>query len=161
MKYTPLFIAVPLSLFLLFICAGGYAEEGAPQEDILADFHPYRQGLPQVEGITPGMQIDQTNFQVAESVLPPEVLTYLQAGDFTISVRETTDMPLRQAYIQATLGAFSPGGTRRGAAEELCGGPAVSCGRSAGSDSRRENGLEPALPGSGRHPRDVGHRRDA
>ncbi len=103
MKYTPSFITVPLSLFLLFICAGGYAEEGAPQEDILADFHPYRQGLPQVEGITPGMQIDQTNFQVAESVLPPEVLTYLQAGDFTISVRETTDMPLRQAYIQATL----------------------------------------------------------
>ena len=103
MKYTSPFITVPLSLFLLLLSAVGHAEEGASQEDILAGFHPYRQGLPQVEGITPGLQIDQNNFQVAESVLPPEVLTYLQAGDFTITVRETTDMPLRQAYIQATL----------------------------------------------------------
>ncbi len=103
MKYTPPFITVPLSLLLLLICASGHAEEGPPQEHILAGFHPYRQGLPQAEGITPGLRIDQNNFQVAESVLPPEVLTYLQAGDFTITVRETTDMPLRQAYIQATL----------------------------------------------------------
>jgi hypothetical protein len=73
------------------------------QEKILAVFHPYRQGPPRVEGIRPGMTIDKTNYQVAVAVLPPEILKYLQAGDFTIRAQETTDMPLREAYVQATL----------------------------------------------------------
>jgi hypothetical protein len=49
------------------------------------------------------MKIDKSNFQVAQEVLPPEILKYLQAGDFTITVRETTDTPLRKAYLAATL----------------------------------------------------------
>jgi hypothetical protein len=49
------------------------------------------------------MKIDQTNFPVAQEVLPPEVLKYVEAGDFAITVQGTTDMPLREEYIQATL----------------------------------------------------------
>ncbi len=85
----------------------GQVQADDQQERILAVFHPYGQGVPQVEGIRPGMTIDKTNYQVASAVLPPEILKYVQAGDFTITVRETTDMPLRQDYIQATL-AHSP-----------------------------------------------------
>lgn len=83
--------------------ARGQAQEEGIPEKILAVFHPYRQGLPRVEGITPGMRIDQTNFQVAQEVLPPEILKYLQAGDFAITVQETTDLPPREEYINATL----------------------------------------------------------
>src|SRR5256885_6964416 len=83
--------------------AWGQVQADDQQERILAGFHPYRQGFPQVEGISPGMTIDKTNYQVASAVLPPEILKYLQAGDFTITVQGTTDMPLRQEYVQATL----------------------------------------------------------
>ena len=102
MKQTTHFITIPL-IILLLVTTSGYAEEESRQKQILSFFHPYRQGPSQVEGITPGLRIDQNNFQVAQPVLPPEVLTYLQAGDFTITVRETTDTPLRPVYIQATL----------------------------------------------------------
>ena len=83
------------------------AQDGNTQERILAVFHPYRQGLPQVEGISSGMKIDQSNFQVAQEVLPPEILKYVQAGDFAITVQETTDMPLREEFIKATLAHYA------------------------------------------------------
>jgi hypothetical protein len=83
--------------------AWGRAQEDRTEEKILAVFYPHRQGPPRIEGITPGMKIDKSNFQVAHEVLPPEILKYLQAGDFAITVQETTDMPLRQDYMKATL----------------------------------------------------------
>ena len=73
------------------------------QEHILEGFFPYREGLPQNGEIRPGLKIDTTNAEIASSVLPPEILTYLVAGDFSITVQETTDLPLRQAFIDATL----------------------------------------------------------
>jgi hypothetical protein len=94
-------VAVFLVLFLLPL--QGWAESGSLQERILTAFFPYRQGPPRVEGITPGMKIDATNAQVAESVLPPEILTPLAAGDFAITVQETTNLPVRQEYVEATL----------------------------------------------------------
>ncbi len=92
-----------LFFLVCFLPMWGQAEEGDTRERILAGFHPYRQGLPWIEGITPGMRVDKTNYQVAAAALPLEILKYLQAGDFTITVQKTTDMPLREAYIQATL----------------------------------------------------------
>ena len=78
------------------------AQEGE-RERILEDFSPYRDGPPQVEGIQPGLKLDATNATVASAVLPPEIQTYLAAGDFSITVQETTDLQLRQAFIDATL----------------------------------------------------------
>src|SRR2546428_12097598 len=100
-------IVTCLLVLSCILAAWGQVQADDQQERILAVFHPYRQGFPQVEGISPGMTIDKTNYQVASAVLPSEILKYLQAGDFTITVQETTDMPLRQEYIQATL-AHSP-----------------------------------------------------
>ncbi|MBI3302612.1 MAG: DUF1329 domain-containing protein [Deltaproteobacteria bacterium] len=96
-------------LLLLLVLSGclmpawGRAQEDRTEEKILAVFYPHRQGPPTIEGITPGMKIDKSNFQVAHEVLPPEILKYLQAGDFAITVQETTDMPVRQEYMKATL----------------------------------------------------------
>lgn len=50
----------------------------------------------------PGLTIDQHNWQVAEQALPSEILRLIQAGDFTITVQETTDFPVRPAYLTAT-----------------------------------------------------------
>lgn len=82
-----------------------FAETATP-EQMQKAFHPYSAGLPQHEGITPGMTIDQHNWQGAEDVLPAEVLRLVQAGDFTITVQETTDLPVRAPYITATAEYF-------------------------------------------------------
>ena len=81
----------------------GQVQEEDIQEKILSVFYPYRQTPPRVEGITPGMKIDKNNFQMAQEVLPSEILKYLQTGDFAITVQETTDMPLREEYIKAAI----------------------------------------------------------
>jgi hypothetical protein len=54
------------------------------------------------EGVQSGMTIDQSNWQAAERFLPQEILHLVQAGDFTITVQETTDFPVRSAYLAAT-----------------------------------------------------------
>ncbi len=79
------------------------AQATLSKESILAEFYPYRQGSPQVEGITPGMTITASNVQVAEPVLPPEILKAIQAGDFEITIQVTTDVPIREEYIAATV----------------------------------------------------------
>jgi hypothetical protein len=50
--------------------------------------------LSYADTVTPGTTIDQHNWQVAEQVLPPEILRPLQAGEFVITVQETTDFPI-------------------------------------------------------------------
>ena len=70
-------------------------------------FFPYQDGTPQQPGIMPGLTIDQHNWQVAEPVLPAEILRLVQAGDFRITVQETTDLPPRAPYIKATVAHFS------------------------------------------------------
>ena len=89
-------------MFLGSFAPVAQAQEGA-RERILKDFFLYRDGPPQVEGIQPGLKLDAANAAVAAAVLPPEIQTYLAAGDFSISVQETTDLQLRQAFIDATL----------------------------------------------------------
>ena len=96
---------VTLFLFVVlgFLPAPLHAGSESERERILAAFSPYRGKLPRVDGITPGMKLDRTNAHVASTVLPPEIFKYLAAGDFAVTVQETTDMPLRQEYIDATL----------------------------------------------------------
>lgn len=52
--------------------------------------------------ISAGTTLDQHNWQTAERLLPQEILEALQAGDFAISVQETTDFPVRPVYQAAT-----------------------------------------------------------
>ena len=77
----------------------------AQEEDqkLLDGFLPYRNGSPQVDGITPGMTITKENVQVAEKVLPPEIVRVVQAGDFEIPVQATTDFPILEDYMQASI----------------------------------------------------------
>ncbi len=83
--------------------AAANTDRALVHEQLRDVFYPYRQGPPRVNGIIPGMTIDATNAHLAAHVLPADIFTYLQAGDFTITVQDTTNMPLREEYIQATL----------------------------------------------------------
>ena len=82
------------------------AQTDSSRDRIMQRFSPYRAGSPQVEGISPGMTLNSSNASAAAAVLPPEILSYVAAGDVSISIQETTDLPLRQAFIDATLQSY-------------------------------------------------------
>lgn len=75
-------------------------EEGEKVRQIL---FPYRQGPLQIDGLSPGTTLTQSTWQAAEQVLPAEILKLIQAGEFEITVQETTDSPPPEAYVDATL----------------------------------------------------------
>lgn len=89
-------------------------EKSPPEEAYLAQFHPYSQGKPRVPGLEPGVTLTQANVQLAQEVLPGEIVQLLTAGDFTIPIQDTTDLPLRQSYIDATR-QYASGVTLNGA----------------------------------------------
>ena len=111
MKKEELRMRCPTALVWSFVvlCLApvwGWAEQEDIAAKIEAFLFPYRQGLPRADGITPGLKIDKTNAHVAAGVLPPELLDHLAAGEFSFTVQETTDTPLRQVYIDATLRGY-------------------------------------------------------
>ena len=73
------------------------------RQRVMQRLAPYEAGTPQVAGVQPGMTLDSTNAAAAAAVLPPEILRYIEAGDFSITVQETTNLPIRQAFLDATL----------------------------------------------------------
>jgi hypothetical protein len=79
------------------------AGEDTLPEKARAAFYPYLQGSPQVPGITVGMKIDPSNASFAQGLLPPEIFSYLQAGDFTITVQETTNFLHSEAFVNASI----------------------------------------------------------
>lgn len=100
---TPSGLVGLLLVFLVWSAAWSAAAPESTREQLLAAFFPYREGLPQAEGISSGMRLDQTNAHVAREVLPPELLDHLAAGEFAVTVQATTDTPLRQEYLDASL----------------------------------------------------------
>jgi hypothetical protein len=79
------------------------ARLSAQESAIIARLQPYSDAKPRIAGLEPGVTLSQTNAQLARAVLPEEVLRILTAGDFTLTIQDTTDLPLRQSYIDATI----------------------------------------------------------
>jgi len=100
MNRASVWAAVVFSILTSLPYAGA---DTAVTESVRSAFYPYSQETVGYESITPGMTIGQQNWQAAEKVLPAEILRVLQAGDFTIAVQETTDLPVRDAYVSATV----------------------------------------------------------
>ena len=96
-----------LILSLTVMGVGLVPDPGHPQEStreqILQNFSLSQDGFSARGDIRPGLKIDQTNAQTVAAVLPAELLTYLSAGEFSFTIQQTTDLPVRQAYIDATL----------------------------------------------------------
>lgn len=93
---------VVFSTFVVSPTKGRAVTDSIP-EKFQALFFPYQHETPKVAGITPGMTIDKSNAQVAAGVLPPELLDHLTAGEFAMTVQDTTDTPLRKEYIEASI----------------------------------------------------------
>jgi len=70
---------------------------------VLRNFFPYRQGPPQIPGIVSGTALSRGNWQLAEKVVPSEMLDALRDGGLTILVQDTSDLPVNPEYITATI----------------------------------------------------------
>lgn len=65
-------------------------------------FYPYTTGKPSVDGLAPGTVISKDSWETAKDYLPPEILDRIRAGEFAFTIQETTDLPVGEAYIEAT-----------------------------------------------------------
>ncbi len=74
-----------------------------PDTSLQAMFHPYANGKPSADGLAPGTKIGQDSWQAAQDYLPTEILDKIKAGELAFEVQETTDLPVSEAYIKATL----------------------------------------------------------
>jgi hypothetical protein len=72
-------------------------------QQIFDALSPYRDGFPAHSDLTPGVTVSARNWQVAEEMLPEEVLARVRAGDLTITVAPPQDFPLHGNYRAATL----------------------------------------------------------
>lgn len=73
-----------------------------PDATIQQMFHPYASGKPSVSGLAPGTTVSKDSWEAAKDYLPPEILDKVKAGEFQFTVQETTDLPVSEAYIEAT-----------------------------------------------------------
>src|SRR5215203_6564342 len=69
---------------------------------VQATFYSYAVEKPAVPGLTPGTTISKDSWEVAKDYLPPEILERIQHGEFFFSIQETTNLPVSEAYIEAT-----------------------------------------------------------
>jgi hypothetical protein len=90
-----------LGIFLLSWVGASLAE--GDEEAIRARFLPYEQRTPRVPGIEPGVTLTSANVQLATEVLPEEVLRLVAAGDFSLPLQETTNLPPRSSYLDTTI----------------------------------------------------------
>lgn len=89
--------------FCVLFCALGRVAHADGDAPVLRQvFHPYAEGKPAAAGLAAGMRISQESWQAAQEYLPPEILERVQAGEFSFTVQETTDLPVSDAYIEAT-----------------------------------------------------------
>lgn len=70
--------------------------------DIEGSFHPYADGLPTAEGVTPGMVIDSSNVDQVKHALDEQTYGFVKAGDYQITVAPTIDFNLNAKYIEAS-----------------------------------------------------------
>lgn len=83
---------------------GGRGSTGAElsPEEIQRAFYPYAQGKPTIPELPPGSVLSKDNWELGKDVLPPELLDKVKAGEVEIRTQETTDLPVSEAYIEAT-----------------------------------------------------------
>ena len=91
-------------LLVGLLLGGGWQPALAQLDDALIQqaFYPYAVEKPALAGLEPGTSISADSWQAAESYLPVEILDKIKAGEFAFSIQETTDLPVSEAYIEAT-----------------------------------------------------------
>lgn len=92
-----------LLVVAVFVCVNGRSVTAELSAEVLQRaFHPYAKAHEPIVGLTSGTQIAQTSWEAAQPYLPPEILERVKAGELAFAVQETTDLPVSEAYIEAT-----------------------------------------------------------
>jgi len=90
------------SVLLLFSSWRPFAHAELSDAVVQRVFYPYANGKPTAEGLAPGTLISQDSWEAAKEYLPPEILERIKIGEFSFVIQETTDLPVSEAYINAT-----------------------------------------------------------
>ena len=71
--------------------------------DIVDDsFYPYREGTPNVPGLSPGTVVTSANVDSVKNALDPALYQHVKDGWLEIEVGETTSFDLHPNYVEAT-----------------------------------------------------------
>ena len=90
-----------LTAMALGLVIGG--AQAATPEDVENSFFPYRNGVPEVPGVQPGLVLNQGNIGQFEHVVDPAMAQHIKDGWVELTVGETTSFDLHPNYIKATV----------------------------------------------------------
>ena len=96
----------------LTIGLGALSAQSQEMDVVENSFYPYKNQVPTVEGLAPGMTINQGNVDQFQSVLDEGMYEFIKRGWTEMKVGETTAFTLNEGYINATregLGKVSLG----------------------------------------------------
>jgi hypothetical protein len=88
--------------FVVFCLCGSPTRAEVPDAIIQQAFYPYKDTAVTVAGLTPGATIAKDSWEAAKEYLPLEILERVKAGELAFTIQETTDLPVSDAYIEAT-----------------------------------------------------------
>jgi hypothetical protein len=71
-------------------------------DDVEKSFYPYKDGVPQAEGLSVGMTINSANVEQFTEVLDPAIYQQIKDGWLDVKVGETTSFDLHPNYVEAT-----------------------------------------------------------
>jgi hypothetical protein len=77
--------------------------QAATPEDVENSFFPYRNGVPEVPGVQPGLVLNQGNIGQFEHIVDPAMAQHIKDGWVELTVGETTSFDLHPNYIKATV----------------------------------------------------------
>src|ERR1700745_3414774 len=93
-----LFPLLPIAMAVGFIgCA-----QAASEIDVDASFNPYKNGVPTVPGLTPGMTINKGNVEKFKDLLDPSTYALVSQGSLEFPIEQTNSIALHPNYIAAT-----------------------------------------------------------
>jgi len=90
------------NIALVATLGGGAVGFAATPEDVENSFYPYKNGLPEAAGVTPGMVINASNVDSVKDVLDPGMYQHIKDGWMEMKVEETTSFDLHPNYVEAT-----------------------------------------------------------
>lgn len=90
-----------LTAMALGLVIGGV--QAATPEDVENSFFPYRNGVPEVPGVQPGLVLNQGNIGQFEHIVDPAMAQHIKDGWVELTVGETTSFDLHPNYIKATV----------------------------------------------------------
>jgi hypothetical protein len=91
-----------IASIVLGVVLGGSMAHAAASEVVDNSFYPYKDGVPQADGLSPGTVINSGNVEQFKDILDFALYDHLKQGWFEMKVGETTSFDLHPNYVEAT-----------------------------------------------------------